>query len=346
MKLLKIISFIVTLQFTQAHAEGVVVLDGESGREIVQSTESANVNTDDHVVVTEESAGVAPIIAPTTATVVLPEEETSSAVTNTTTNGNDGKLILNDKPQLGTEKEQASLQKAEAKTEAKVEPKASAEVSTEKVVADDEAIATKIAEEPKEPAKEIFGKEKKLIDSDNSEDIFLRVMMSKTWVQVYFGYLDSGWNTVSNRLKNGSDMTGLRVSKEFLDGWESGLALEFLSERKNKSALESLRVFHSKIFVDYTHSLTDNRRFGVIFGGALSYGDYRVKRVIAEAGRNITYENLGDGSLVGLTPSLGLRYRASKFFHLDGVVERPVFFGSVQKNIGGLGYLARFSLLW
>lgn len=336
MSLLKLFCLIWTLQFTEVLAEGVVVLDGESGREMVQSSEGAAVSTDDHVVVTEESAATTPPSTP--ATTVLPPEETS--VSNTTT-GNDGKLILNEKPQLGSSKEQASAQKEEVNTETVTEP------VTKKVndVVVDEAVGTKVAEEAKEPAKEILS-DKKLVDPDSSEEIFLRVMMSKTWVQVYFGYLDSGWNTISNRLKNGSDVTGLRISKEFLDGWESGLALEFLNERKNKSALDSMRVFHSKIFVDYTYSLTDNRRFGVLFGGALSYGDYRVKRVIAEAGRNITYENLGDGSLVGITPSLGFRYRASKFFHLDAVAERPVFFGSTQKNIGGLGYLARFSILW
>lgn len=335
MSLLKLFCLIWTLQFTEVLAEGVVVLDGESGREMVQSSEGATVSTDDHVVVTEESATTPP---PNPTTTILPPEETS---VSSTTTGNDGKLILNEKPQLGSAKDQTSTQKVEAKTETAIEPV----VKKEDGVVVDETMGTKVAEDEKAPAKEILS-DKKFIDPDSSEEIFLRVMMSKTWVQVYFGYLDSGWNTISNRLKNGSDVTGLRISKEFLDGWESGLALEFLNERKNKSALDSMRVFHSKIFVDYTYSLTDNRRFGVLFGGALSYGDYRVKRVIAEAGRNITYENLGDGSLVGITPSLGLRYRASKFFHLDAVAERPVFFGSTQKNIGGLGYLARFSVLW
>lgn len=323
MKFLKFILIILSVQIAQTSAEGVVVLDGESGREVIQSSTVAD---DDHVVSSEATS----VVTPSASTTVLPEDSETNIQGN---QGNDGKLILNENPQLGTAPNKTETIKVEATKElSKTDEKKSVPVV-------DEAVATKVAEE-------IHISEKPLVEPGSNEEIYLRVLTSKTWVQVYFGYLDSGWNTVSNRLKNGSDVTGLRISKEFFDGWESGVALEFISERKNKSSLESMRVFHSKIFVDYTYSLTDNRRWGLIAGGALSFGDYRIKRVIAEAGRNITYENLGDGSLLGLTPSLGMRYRASKFFHLDGVFERPVFFGSTQKNIGGLSYLARFSLLW
>lgn len=311
-------TFVLLTHVALLKAEGVVVLDGESGMIEAKSNE------------------LTPVEIP-----------------NQTENSQDGKLILSDESQLGGKTTPPPepvvvppvLESEQVKTE---------EIKVDEVKNDDYQTSEIKSEPPKtETVKsenvkpDIFPKEPKpsLIDSMANHP-FYNERFLRTFIHVYSGRLNTNLKKVSPTLSKGVDLFGFGVANTINENWQGIMALEIGQKKNEKNTSKNVVLYQLKVGGEYAKSLTDSQKIKLLVHTALTLGDFNLRSTNNETQNTVTQNKYGEGTLIGLHPGLGLRFPVGNFFHLDALLTRPIYLGKDRKNLGGFQYLARFALPW
>lgn len=167
-------------------------------------------------------------------------------------------------------------------------------------------------------------------------------LSSKKYIQIGYGYVNSRYEKIESTLDNGSTVDSLRFLVDLNAHFQSGFGIEILSDTSGESIPDNIRAIQYRLFGVYHRPLMKNfLHIEGLVGFGLSLGDYGVRRrYINGQGLEVTVK-LNQGTLVGVVPEMGLRIPFMANHSFDLLVEYHQYFGSTQKNLGGLGFSPR-----
>jgi hypothetical protein len=146
-------------------------------------------------------------------------------------------------------------------------------------------------------------------------------------------YVHSRWSDFTSALDDGSLGFEIGTMRELFSGFEGGLGLGWFSGVPDTASGQNQ--YYSFYVSGKTNWEILETKLTPTAGLDLSLGAYKVWAVAAESGSEITYAKLSSGTLIGLTPHLGLRMNLSKHTKIDLSVGYAGFFDSPQWRIGG-----------
>lgn len=164
------------------------------------------------------------------------------------------------------------------------------------------------------------------------------------YLQYSFGYLNSRYEKIHTSLDNGSILNSFRFVGDLNQNFQSGFAVEFLSDTSGQTIPDNIRSIQYRLLVDY-HAPMIERMVVVdwLLGMALVAGDYGVRRrYLNDQGQEVSVKMKG-GTILGLIPSAGVRFYLVDKSSFDLVVEYHQYFGKPQSYIGGLAFAPRLS---
>lgn len=168
----------------------------------------------------------------------------------------------------------------------------------------------------------------------------------KKYLQFSFGYMNSRYEKIHSSLDNGSTMTSFRFVSDITPKWQTGFAVEILSDTSGQTVPDNIRVVQYRLFAD-RHAPLFNRgvfKLDWIAGLSFSIGDFGIRRrYLNTQGQEVSVK-LKDGIIVGLIPAAGVRIYLIGQNSLDLMVEYHQYFGNPQKYIGGLAISPRISV--
>lgn len=167
----------------------------------------------------------------------------------------------------------------------------------------------------------------------------------KKYLQFSFGYINSRYEKIHSSLDNGSTMTSFKFVADINQKWQSGFAVELLSDTSGQTVPDNIRVIQYRLFVDHHAPLfySGALKLDWIGGLAFSVGDFGIRRrYINGLGQEVSVK-LKDGIIAGLIPAAGLRIYLTGQNSFDLMLEYHQYFGNPQKYIGGLAISPRIS---
>lgn len=168
----------------------------------------------------------------------------------------------------------------------------------------------------------------------------------KKYLQFSFGYVNSRYEKIHPSLDNGSSMVSFKFVADMTPKFQSGFAVEILSDTSGQTVPDNIRAVQYRLFVD-RHSPLYYRpgfRMDWVGGLSLSIGDFGIRRrYLNGLGQEVSVK-LKDGVMVGLIPAAGLRFYLLGQNSFDLMVEYHQYFGNPQKYIGGLAVAPRVNL--
>lgn len=156
-----------------------------------------------------------------------------------------------------------------------------------------------------------------------------------SFIEFSFGTLFSSWSEVSSELEDDSLVTGFTWGRFFHPKLSSSVGIEFVHPQEQQYVVEEVRVFQLAGTLKHHHGLTKD--FSVVSGGSLLIADWNVRKKLSTANSQDVYQNYGSGSGVGLRPEASLRWHVSDSSALDLKSSWTQYFGSPQRDFGGLG---------
>lgn len=170
----------------------------------------------------------------------------------------------------------------------------------------------------------------------------------KKYLQFSFGYINSRYEKIHPSLDNGSTMTSFKFVADMTPKWQSGFAVEILSDTSGQTVPDNIRVVQYRLFADHHAPLFYRGALKLDWVGGLSFsiGDFGIRRrYLNGLGQEVSVK-LKDGMVVGLIPAAGLRIYLIGQNSLDLMVEYHQYFGNPQKYIGGLAVSPRLSFVF
>ena len=167
----------------------------------------------------------------------------------------------------------------------------------------------------------------------------------RRYLQFSFGYLNSDYEKFHPSLDNGSMLTSFRFVGDMDQNFQTGFAVEILTDRSSQKIPDSIRSLQYRLFVDYHAPLFEKGAFSTDWIGsmALAVGDYGVRRrYLNTQGQELSVK-IKEGTLVGLIPGAGIRFYLVGKSSFDLMVEYHLYFGKPQTYIGGLAFNPRLS---
>ena len=170
----------------------------------------------------------------------------------------------------------------------------------------------------------------------------------KKYLQFSIGYLGSNYKKVDPNLGKGSALSSIRFVSDVTHKFQSGFAIEILSDMSDQKIPESVRSIQYRLFVDYHAAL--KRGVGLqldwVSGLSLSFGDYSLKRHFVNAQGLELSQKIKDGTIIGLIPAVGLRFYLGSSNSIDLMAEYHLYFGKPQKYIGGFAFSPRINFVF
>jgi len=154
----------------------------------------------------------------------------------------------------------------------------------------------------------------------------------KSRLSLGFGYVDSRWSKITDKLKDGSFYMSLGLAKEFFEGFELGISIQNTQGTADSSNQENVRAWLMSIDGRYFFSSGHIRPY---FGLGLGFGAYRVWNLNNETDTFITYNKHGSGTLVGAIPQVGFRFQLSDRFSADLNGGWAFYMNNPANKIGG-----------
>lgn len=167
----------------------------------------------------------------------------------------------------------------------------------------------------------------------------------RRYLQFSFGYLNSDYEKFHQSLDNGSMLTSFRFVGDMNQNFQTGFAIEILTDRSSQKIPDSIRSLQYRLFVDYHAPLFEKGAFVADWIGsmALAVGDYGVRRRYLNAQGQELSVKIKEGTLIGLIPGAGIRFYLVGKSSFDLMVEYHLYFGKPQTYIGGLAFNPRLS---
>lgn len=170
----------------------------------------------------------------------------------------------------------------------------------------------------------------------------------KKYLQFSFGYLGSSYDKIDRNLDKGSALTSIRFVADMTHSFQSGFAIEIISDMSDQKIPENVRSIQYRLFVDYHAPLTRGTKLKMdwVSGMSFSLGDYSIKRRFLNAQGQEFSQKIKDGTIIGLIPAAGLRFYLGSDNSIDLMAEYHLYFGNPQKHIGGLAFSPRINLVF
>jgi hypothetical protein len=167
----------------------------------------------------------------------------------------------------------------------------------------------------------------------------------RNYLQFAFGYINSRYSKVDPNLKNGSTETAFKFVADMTRNYQTGFAVEVLSDTSDKKIPENIRSLQYRIFVDYHKSFYTKRSFKLdwVAGLSLAIGDYGIKRRYRNADGEEVSVVIKDGTIIGLIPAGGVRIYLAGQNSFDFMLEYHQYFGNPQKYVGGFAASPRIN---
>ena len=169
----------------------------------------------------------------------------------------------------------------------------------------------------------------------------------RNYLQYSFGYLDSQYKKIDPSLGNGSSLTSLKFVADVSQNYQIGFAVEILNDNSGQVIPDSIRVLQYRLFFDYHNRLAvKGLKLDWVTGFGFSVGDFGIrKRDVNSLGQD-TSVKIKTGMIVGLIPTVGLRFYLFDQNSLDLMIEYHQYFTTPQRYIGGMAFAPRFSFLF
>lgn len=167
----------------------------------------------------------------------------------------------------------------------------------------------------------------------------------KKYLQFSFGYINSRYEKIHPSLENGSLQTAFKFVADVNRHYQTGFAVEVLSDTSNQKIPDNIRVLQYRLFVDYHAPFYSKGAIKLdwVTGLSFSIGDFGVKRRFRNSQGEEVSVNLKDGTIVGLIPAGGIRIYLVGQNSFDLMAEYHQYFGNPQKYIGGLAISPRLN---
>lgn len=215
----------------------------------------------------------------------------------------------------------------------KLEPAPTQAPAKEEIVIEDKALDVEVKEAANAPA------------PSKKTQVYQNYLNSEKFLQFSFGFLNSQYEKVDPSLNNGSSVTSFRFVSDMNERFQSGFAIEIMSDNSGQTLPDSIRALQYKLFIDY-HAPIFPTKIDYLLGFALSGGDYSIRRLSLNAQNEEVNTILSRGTILGLIPSAGVRIYLVDRNSIDLVVEYHNYFSKPQRYLGGFAFIPRFSFVF
>jgi hypothetical protein len=163
------------------------------------------------------------------------------------------------------------------------------------------------------------------------------------YLQFSFGYINSRYEKIHSTLDNGSMQTAFKFVSDIGPKFQTGFAVEFLSDTSGQTIPDNIRVVQYRLFVDYHKPFiqVQSTRLDWVGGLSFSIGEYGIKRRYRNLQGEEVSVKIKSGTIIGLIPAAGIRIYLVDKNSFDLMVEYHQYFGNPQKYIGGLAISPR-----
>ena len=172
--------------------------------------------------------------------------------------------------------------------------------------------------------------------------IYQDYLTSDKFLQFSVGFLNSDYEKIDPSLDNGSTLTSFRFVSDMNRFFQTGFAIEIMSDNSGQTLPDSIRALQYQLFVDY-HAPIFAAKIDYLLGLALSGGDYSVRRLSLNAQDEEVNTKLSRGTIIGIIPSAGLRIYLVDRNSIDVSLEYHQYFSNPQRYLGGFAFIPRFS---
>ena len=157
--------------------------------------------------------------------------------------------------------------------------------------------------------------------------------------QISYGVMFSKWSKVDSNLKDDSRTLGLSILQALSPNVELNLGLDFIHAEEDDYVPENIRMFQFHATTSYLYKMIERMKLNLGLGILAS--DYNIRSLSSVSGNVVSYNQYANGTAFGLSPEVGFRYQFQKKVHVDLMGSYAHYFGTAEKNFGGLGLHAK-----